>query len=144
MKKTLFDRVVKLGVKVVVGSIARELPPELRNDEARKLVESEVEDWVTKNSRKAADKVKVKVEEIRQKRAEKKQAEVLPLLQLQTACGVLGVKVPRKGKPVNLAAASSSRRELLKKHHPDRGGNREQFQAVNSAFEVLEKYNAGL
>lgn len=148
-KRTLFDRVVKLGVKAAVGTLVRELPPELQNDEARRLVESEAEEWILRNSKRAAEKVtekvKGKVEELKKKRDERKSVEALqslPLFQLKTACGVLGVKVPKKGKPVDLEKAAENRRELLKKYHPDRGGNREQFQAVNSAFELVEKYNA--
>lgn len=147
MKKTFLDRVIKLGVKAAVGSLESQLPPKLRSKEMKNLVEREVEDWAKRNAGVAAQKVGKAVSEnvkkVKQK-VDELRRPTIDELKLQTACRVLGVPVPKKRKKVDLEKASAKRRELLKKHHPDKGGNREQFQAVTAAYELLEKYNSKL
>jgi len=43
-------------------------------------------------------------------------------------------------EPVDYPAIKRRYRQLAAKHHPDRGGDNAQFQAINQAMDILERY----
>lgn len=43
-------------------------------------------------------------------------------------------------EPVDYPAIKRRYRELAAQHHPDRGGDKTQFQAINQAMDILQRY----
>jgi DnaJ-class molecular chaperone len=41
---------------------------------------------------------------------------------------------------LNLATIKHRYRQLVSRHHPDRGGNTARLQSINKAMEILERY----
>lgn len=141
-KRDLLDRALRLGVKVAVRAVSKDLPPEIR-EPARKLAEEVLGEQASKLKDKARGGVAKLRERMRKKKADAPPFEPsLEELQLATACRVLGLSMPTVLDEEFLARAREARRELLKKYHPDVNKSAEapaQYETVNRAFELLEK-----
>ena len=75
-------------------------------------------------------------------------AMLLSDAEFTSALETLGLDPVKRGQPVDLKAASASKRRLVRLYHPDVNGGEEnmrrKYEAVIGAYDLLEKYNESL